>query len=65
MQAHKEGRFCLLDMYDLLESIAELGPLNKVLDMIPGMLKMLQNTNGVDRFSEDNVIPAYHGLCDS
>lgn len=43
-----EGVFTLRDMYDQFESIAKLGPLNKVMGMIPGMSEMLKNTNGVD-----------------
>lgn len=43
-----EGVFTLRDMYDQFESIAKLGPLNKVMGMIPGMSEMMQNTNGVD-----------------
>jgi len=35
-------------MYDQFDSIAKLGPLNKVMGMIPGMSEMMQNTNGVD-----------------
>lgn len=43
-----EGVFTLRDMYDQLESISKLGPLNKVMGMIPGMAEMMKNTNGVD-----------------
>lgn len=43
-----EGVFTLRDMYDQFESVAKLGPLNKVMGMIPGMSDMMRNTNGVD-----------------
>lgn len=43
-----EGVFTLRDMYDQFNSIAKLGPLNKVMGMIPGMSEMMRNTNGVD-----------------
>lgn len=43
-----EGVFTLRDMYDQFETVAKLGPLNKVMDMIPGMSEMVRNSNGVD-----------------
>lgn len=32
-----KGEFTLIDMYDQLEAVKKMGPLSKVLDMIPGM----------------------------
>ncbi|MBR9677910.1 MAG: signal recognition particle protein [Nanoarchaeota archaeon] len=34
------GKFDLIDLYDQLESIGKMGPLGKVMDMIPGMGKV-------------------------
>lgn len=41
-----EGVFTLRDMYDQFDSIAKLGPLNKVMGMIPGMGDMMKNMGG-------------------
>ncbi len=43
-----EGVFTLRDMYDQFDSIAKLGPINKVMDMIPGMSELMQGSGGVD-----------------
>lgn len=43
-----EGVFTLRDMSDQFKSIAKMGPLNKVMGMIPGMSEMVQNSKGVD-----------------
>lgn len=41
-----EGVFTLRDMYDQFDSIAKLGPLNKVMGMIPGMGDMMKGASG-------------------
>lgn len=43
-----EGVFTLRDMYDQFDSIAKLGPINKVMGMIPGMSEMMKGGGGVD-----------------
>eukprot|EP00172_Hildenbrandia_rubra_P003539 Plantae.Rhodophyta-Hildenbrandia_rubra.ctg5800.p1 GENE.Plantae.Rhodophyta-Hildenbrandia_rubra.ctg5800~~Plantae.Rhodophyta-Hildenbrandia_rubra.ctg5800.p1 ORF type:complete len:511 (-),score=98.70 Plantae.Rhodophyta-Hildenbrandia_rubra.ctg5800:1955-3364(-) len=43
-----EGVFTLRDMYEQFENIAKLGPLNKVMGMIPGMSQLLQGASGED-----------------
>lgn len=41
-----EGVFTLRDMYEQFNTIAKLGPLDKVMGMIPGMSGMMQGMNG-------------------
>lgn len=41
-----EGVFTLRDMYDQFDSIAKLGPINKVMGMIPGMSEMMKGADG-------------------
>ena len=48
------GKFNLLDLYKQLEAVKKMGPLNKVLDMIPGlsMAKLPKNAMGL---SEETI----------
>lgn len=41
-----EGVFTLRDMYDQFDSIQKLGPLNKVMGMIPGMSELMKGNTG-------------------
>ncbi len=43
-----EGVFTLRDMYDQFDSLSKLGPLNKVMGMIPGMSEMMKGTSTAD-----------------
>lgn len=43
-----EGVFTLRDMRDQFENISKLGPLNKVMGMIPGMSEMANAMNGTE-----------------
>lgn len=40
-----KGQFTLRDLYQRLSSTMKLGPMNKVMGMIPGMGKMAQVNN--------------------
>lgn len=39
----KEGIFTLRDMYDQFQNLLKMGPINKVMEMIPGMSQMLKS----------------------
>lgn len=43
-----EGVFTLRDMREQFENISKLGPLNKVMGMIPGMAELVPANSGVD-----------------
>ncbi len=47
VKAFMEGRFTLKDMYDQMESLRKMGPLRKVLGMIPGGLSLPEEQLGV------------------
>jgi len=47
-QRLSEGKFTLRDMYDQLQNILKMGPLNKVMEMMPGMNQIMPQLKGVD-----------------
>jgi signal recognition particle subunit SRP54 len=53
-----EGRFTLKDMYEQMENLRKMGPLRKVLQMIPGGVSLPEDQLGVaeDKMSAWRVI---------
>ncbi|TMI22051.1 signal recognition particle protein [Candidatus Bathyarchaeota archaeon] len=47
VKAFMEGRFTLKDMYDQMENLRKMGPLRKVLQMIPGGVSLPEEQLGV------------------
>jgi signal recognition particle subunit SRP54 len=47
-QRLSEGKFTLRDMYEQLQNIMKMGPLNKVMEMMPGMNNILPLMKGND-----------------
>ncbi len=47
VKAFLEGRFTLKDMYDQMENLRKMGPLRKVLQMIPGGVSLPEDQLGV------------------
>eukprot|EP01114_Cavostelium_apophysatum_P007379 TRINITY_DN1946_c0_g1_i1.p1 TRINITY_DN1946_c0_g1~~TRINITY_DN1946_c0_g1_i1.p1 ORF type:complete len:487 (-),score=166.68 TRINITY_DN1946_c0_g1_i1:78-1538(-) len=45
-QRLSEGKFTLRDMYDQLQNILKMGPLGKVMEMMPGMSQMMPHLKG-------------------
>jgi len=43
-----EGIFTLRDMYDQFQNILKMGPLGKVMEMLPGMSNILKDHHGRD-----------------
>ena len=43
-----EGIFTLRDMYEQFQNILKMGPLNKVMEMLPGMSNILKEGAGRD-----------------
>jgi len=43
-----QGNFSLRDMYEQFENILKMGPLNKVMEMIPGFSNLLKQTGGAN-----------------
>jgi signal recognition particle subunit SRP54 len=41
MKKLQQGLFTLRDMYEQFENIMKMGPINKVIDMIPGLAQMI------------------------
>jgi signal recognition particle subunit SRP54 len=42
----QEGKFSLRDMYEQFQNMMKMGPLNKVMEMLPGMSNLMQNVKG-------------------
>eukprot|EP01120_Amphizonella_sp_Union-15-10_P008405 TRINITY_DN3013_c0_g1_i1.p1 TRINITY_DN3013_c0_g1~~TRINITY_DN3013_c0_g1_i1.p1 ORF type:complete len:482 (-),score=102.00 TRINITY_DN3013_c0_g1_i1:58-1305(-) len=58
----QEGKFSLRDMYEQFQNVQKMGPLNKVLEMLPGFGNLLQGQKG-DAGSQK--IKAYMTIMDS
>jgi len=43
-----QGVFTLRDMYDQFQNVLKMGPINKVIEMLPGMGNLLKQAPGVD-----------------
>jgi signal recognition particle subunit SRP54 len=48
MERFTKGIFTLRDMYEQFSSVMKMGPLSKVMGMIPGMPSMMQDAAGGD-----------------
>jgi len=59
----QEGTFTLRDMYEHLENVMKLGPMGKVLDMIPGMSALSGLAGGADASS--NHLKVFLNIMDS
>jgi signal recognition particle subunit SRP54 len=44
----KKGKITLRDMYEQFEAVLKMGPLGKVMEMIPGLSSLPQGPNGAD-----------------
>jgi signal recognition particle subunit SRP54 len=44
----KKGKITLRDMYEQFEAVLKMGPLGKVMEMIPGLSNLPQGPNGAD-----------------
>jgi len=56
------GRFTLKDMYTQMEAVTKMGPLQKVMNMIPGMSKM---ENKIDYEESQARLRRYRVIMDS
>jgi hypothetical protein len=45
IQRIQQGQFSLRDMYEQFENILQMGPLNQVMEMVPGMSQILSASN--------------------
>ena len=45
-QRLSEGKFSLRDMYEQLQNILKMGPLGKVMEMMPGMNNLMPHLKG-------------------
>lgn len=55
-QRLSEGKFSLRDMYEQLQNIMKMGPLNKVMEMMPGMNHLLPYLKGTDGNSRIKIM---------
>eukprot|EP01097_Dermamoeba_algensis_P007778 TRINITY_DN4974_c0_g1_i1.p1 TRINITY_DN4974_c0_g1~~TRINITY_DN4974_c0_g1_i1.p1 ORF type:complete len:406 (+),score=101.58 TRINITY_DN4974_c0_g1_i1:282-1499(+) len=55
MQRLSQGIFTLRDMYEQFQNILKMGPLGKVMEMIPGFSNLIKNAPGVDSGSKVKV----------
>ena len=53
------GKFTLIDMQEQMEALTKMGPLGKVMEMVPGMSAMMkkgqveETQNRLEKFKED------------
>ncbi len=57
-----EGLFTLRDMYEQFQNVLKMGPLNKVMEMLPGMGNLLKEGAGRD---SSKKIKSYMTIMDS
>eukprot|EP01098_Paradermamoeba_levis_P010183 TRINITY_DN4278_c0_g1_i1.p1 TRINITY_DN4278_c0_g1~~TRINITY_DN4278_c0_g1_i1.p1 ORF type:complete len:485 (-),score=171.84 TRINITY_DN4278_c0_g1_i1:53-1507(-) len=62
MQRLSQGIFTLRDMYEQFQNILKMGPLGKVMEMIPGFSNLIKNAPGIDSGSK---IKVYMTIMDS
>mmetsp|Transcript_5921 Transcript_5921/g.8738 ORF Transcript_5921/g.8738 Transcript_5921/m.8738 type:complete len:496 (-) Transcript_5921:1673-3160(-) len=60
-----KGIFTLRDMYEQFENVMKLGPLNKVMSMIPGMPQMFGDNSDQDPSGSSNRLKKFMYMMDS
>jgi len=65
MQKISEGNFTLRDMYEQFQNILKMGPLNKVMEMIPGFAQLLKQAPGSQNVDSGQKIKTYLVMMDS
>jgi len=60
----QQGQFSLRDMYEQFENIMQMGPLNQVMEMVPGMSQIL-NSNNLKGLDSGAKLKIYMTVMDS
>eukprot|EP01103_Thecamoeba_quadrilineata_P021466 TRINITY_DN9874_c0_g1_i1.p1 TRINITY_DN9874_c0_g1~~TRINITY_DN9874_c0_g1_i1.p1 ORF type:complete len:502 (+),score=100.51 TRINITY_DN9874_c0_g1_i1:69-1508(+) len=65
MNRISQGVFTLRDMYDQFQNILKMGPLNKVMEMVPGMSNLLKQAPGGGNVDSSYKIKMFMTIMDS
>jgi len=65
MDRLSQGMFTLRDMYDQFQNLMKMGPLNKVIEMVPGMSNLLKQAPGGGNVDSSYKIKMFMVIMDS